>query len=60
MSASPIRYVASEPTTDPAERVRELEIQARRFRAIIAEQDAELAKRDKLINELITEAADRA
>ncbi|ASW93083.1 hypothetical protein CKJ54_16395 [Mycobacterium marseillense] len=60
VSAIPFPYGASPPTTDAAERVRELEIQARRFRAIIAEQDAELAKRDKLINELITEAADKA
>lgn len=60
MSAIPFPYEANPPTTDPTERVRELEIQARRFRAIIAEQDAELAKRDRLINELITEAADRA
>lgn len=58
MSAIPFPYVASPPTTDPAERVRELEIQNRELRRIIADQDAELATKDKLINELIPEAAD--
>lgn len=59
MSAIPFPYIASPRTTDPAERLRELEIQNRRLRTIIADQDAELATKDKLINELITEAADR-
>lgn len=53
-------YISRPCAGNPAERLRELEIQARRFRAVIAEQDAELAARDRLINELITEAADRA
>lgn len=59
MSATPFPYNASEPTTDPGELLHEEQIRTRRLRGIIAEQDAELAKRDNLINELITEAADR-
>lgn len=50
-------YINSPRTTNPAERVRELEIQNRHLRTIIAEQDAELAAKEKLINELITGAA---
>lgn len=60
MSAIPFPYTASPRTTDPAKLLREAQIENRRLRTIIADQDAELATKDKLINELITEAADRA
>lgn len=59
MSAIPFPYEASPPTTDPDELLREAQIENRELRRIIADQDAELATKDKLINELITEAADR-
>lgn len=55
MSAISFPYVASPPTTDPAERLRESEIQNRHLRAIVAGLDG-LAARDQLITELMQPA----
>ncbi len=45
-------YVASPPSEDPVERLRELNIQIRHLKALLAEADDEIAKRDATIQEL--------
>ncbi|BCP11889.1 hypothetical protein MINTM020_39870 [Mycobacterium paraintracellulare] len=55
MSASPIRYIATEPTTDPAELLREKDIAIRYLRGEVERLEAELATRQALVSQLVAE-----
>ncbi|ASX00653.1 hypothetical protein CKJ56_11560 [Mycobacterium intracellulare subsp. chimaera] len=57
MAATPFPYVASEPTTDPAELLREEQIRTRHLRQLLAEADATIAAREATITELTQELA---
>ncbi len=52
-----IQYIASPPTTDPAKLLRESRIRTRHLRQLLAEADAETAKREQVINGLIAGVA---
>lgn len=60
MSASPIRYVASEPTTDPDELLREKDIAIRYLRGEVERLEAELATTQALVSQLLAEQAQNA
>ena len=47
-----ITYVASPPSEDPVDRLRELNIQIRELRRIVAELDAENARLEGTVQEL--------
>jgi hypothetical protein len=48
-------YLASPPTTDPAKLLREKDIQIRHLKALLAEADDEIAKRERVIGALIAD-----
>ena len=53
----PSQYQPSPRTTDLAELLREEQIRVRMLKEIVAEQDAEIAARENVINELYAERA---
>jgi hypothetical protein len=48
-------YVASPPSEDPATLLREKDIQIRHLKALLAEADDEIAKRERVIGALIAD-----
>jgi hypothetical protein len=52
---TPTEYVPDAGTDDPAKRLRELDIQIRHLKALLAEADDEIAKRERVIGALIAD-----